>query len=172
MSDTGRAALDAATTEEHRIALIRREALALISAAPARCTRVRLEVGDCVVEMSWEQPAVAPAAPVAPAAAVTVTATPAAPVTVVAEAAPADDSHSVTSPMVGTFYRAPEPGAHPFVEVGDRVEVGDPVGIVEAMKLMNQIVSDVAGVVVAVDVADADGVEFGQTLVRVKADGS
>jgi len=155
--------------DEHRLAVLRREALTLISAAPASCTRLRIEVGDCVVEMSWERHGAAVGAAVlAPAA----FAEPVLMSSVPVASEPVDDSWAVTAPMVGTFYRAPEPGARPFVEVGDRVEAGDPVGIVEAMKLMNRIVTDVAGVVVAVDVVDADGVEFGQTLVRIKADES
>jgi acetyl-CoA carboxylase biotin carboxyl carrier protein len=157
----------APTPEGQRLAVLRQEALALIAGAPAACSRLRVAVGDCVVEMAWEQPAVLPPAgspvPTVVSESVTVTSNVAAPT-------PADETRAVTSPMVGTFYRSPEPSARPFVEVGDRVEVGDPVGIVEAMKLMNRILTDVAGVVASVEVADADGVEFGQPLVRIKPD--
>lgn len=70
----------------------------------------------------------------------------------------------IKSPMVGTFYRAPSPEAAPFVEVGQTVEVGQVVCIVEAMKLMNEIKSEVRGKVVQVAVENAEPVEFGQTL--------
>lgn len=155
-------------SEAQRLALVRQEALALITEAPAACTRLRVAVGDCVVEMAWEQPPILPA----PAGPTPVGATEPATVTSAAVTAPEspDEARTVTSPMVGTFYRAPDPNARPFVEVGDRVEVGDTVGIVEAMKLMNRILTDVSGVVVSVEAADGDGVEFGQTLVRIKPD--
>lgn len=74
----------------------------------------------------------------------------------------------VTAPLVGTFYRAPGPGERPFVDIGDRVEPGQPIGIVEAMKLMNQVPCEHAGIVVEVLVADATAVEFGQPLVRIE----
>lgn len=96
------------------------------------------------------QPAVAPT-PEAPAA--------------MAEAAPAVPAgHAVNSPMVGTFYRAPSPGAKAFVEVGQRVNVGDTLCIIEAMKMLNQIEADKAGVIQAILVENAEPVEFGQAL--------
>ncbi len=70
----------------------------------------------------------------------------------------------ITSPMVGTFYRAPSPEAPPFVEVGQIVEIGQVVCIVEAMKLMNEIKSEVRGKIVEIAVENAQPVEFGQTL--------
>ncbi len=76
--------------------------------------------------------------------------------------------HLVKSPMVGTFYRAASPGAKPFVEVGDTVAVGDPLCIIEAMKLMNEIESDQVGVVKEILVENGQPVEFGQPLVRVE----
>jgi acetyl-CoA carboxylase biotin carboxyl carrier protein len=74
---------------------------------------------------------------------------------------------AVTSPMVGTFYRCPAPGEDPFVAVGDRVSSGDTVCIIEAMKLMNEIESEVSGVVVKIAVEDGQPIEFGQTLLWV-----
>jgi acetyl-CoA carboxylase biotin carboxyl carrier protein len=73
----------------------------------------------------------------------------------------------VKSPMVGTFYRAPEPGAEPYAKVGSRVTVGQTLCIIEAMKIMNELESEVAGVVREILVEDAQPVEFGQTLFRV-----
>lgn len=81
-----------------------------------------------------------------------------------AESAPAPDLHPVTSPIVGTFYAAPSPDAEPFVRVGDRVRKGQVLCIVEAMKLMNEIESDKAGVVKAILVENGQPVEFGQPL--------
>ncbi len=72
--------------------------------------------------------------------------------------------HLVRSPMVGTFYRAPSPEAEPFVEVGQRVEVGDTLCIIEAMKVMNEIEADRAGVIKAILVENGEPVEYGQPL--------
>jgi acetyl-CoA carboxylase biotin carboxyl carrier protein len=75
--------------------------------------------------------------------------------------------HQLGAPLVGVFYRARNPGAAPFVEVGDRVEPGTQVAIVEAMKLMNEVVADRVGVITAVHVEDGDVVEFGQPLFTI-----
>jgi len=75
---------------------------------------------------------------------------------------------AVTSPMVGTFYRAPAPDADPYVEVGDMVIVGQTVCIVEAMKLMNEIESEVRGKIVQILVENAQPVEFGQPLFNIE----
>ncbi len=104
----------------------------------------------------------APAAPApAPAAAA------AAPVAVEPAAA---SGHEVTSPIVGTFYRAPSPDADPFIQVGQRVSAGDTLCIVEAMKLMNEIESDMTGTVVKILVENAQPVEYGQPLFVIKPD--
>ena len=76
--------------------------------------------------------------------------------------------HAVLSPMVGTFYRSPSPDAKPFIEVGQSVKVGDALCIVEAMKMMNRIESDKAGVVKAILVNDGEAVEFDQKLVIIE----
>jgi acetyl-CoA carboxylase biotin carboxyl carrier protein len=81
-----------------------------------------------------------------------------------APAAAAPQGHIVTSPMVGTFYRAPSPGADPFVQVGDSVKEGQTICIIEAMKLLNEIESDKAGVVKEVLVENGQAVEYGQPL--------
>jgi acetyl-CoA carboxylase biotin carboxyl carrier protein len=77
------------------------------------------------------------------------------------------EGHVVKSPMVGTFYRCASPGAKPFVEVGDQVQVGDPLCIIEAMKLMNEIEADRAGVVKAVLIENGQPVEYGQPLIII-----
>ncbi len=76
--------------------------------------------------------------------------------------------HTISSPMVGTFYRSPSPEAQPFVEVGQNVNVGDALCIVEAMKMMNKIESDKAGVVKAILINDGDAVEFDQPLIVIE----
>jgi len=95
------------------------------------------------------------AAPVAAAAA---------PVAAAPAAAAANSANAVKSPMVGTFYRRPSPDAKPFVEVGQQVNVGDTLCIIEAMKLMNEIEAERAGVVKAVLIEEGQPVEFGEPL--------
>jgi len=104
-------------------------------------------------------PVYATAAPVAAPAPATVAQAPAVP------AEP--EGHLVKSPMVGTFYRATSPGAKPFIEVGDSVQVGDTLCIIEAMKLMNEIEADKAGVVKQVLAENGQPVEYGQPLVVI-----
>ena len=99
------------------------------------------------------------AAPMAAPAALPVAAAPAAAAPVAAKA-----DHTVTAPMVGTFYTAATPGAKAFVDIGSEVNVGDTLCIIEAMKMMNQIESDKAGRVTAILVKNGDPVEFGQPL--------
>ena len=99
----------------------------------------------------------------APAAVLMTTA--AAPVVAAAAPAPVEpEGHAVKSPMVGTFYRSSAPGAKPFVEIGSTVAVGDTICIIEAMKLMNEIECDKAGVVKAVLVESGQAVEYGQPM--------
>ncbi|MBZ5656825.1 MAG: acetyl-CoA carboxylase biotin carboxyl carrier protein [Acidobacteriia bacterium] len=81
---------------------------------------------------------------------------------------PEEDLHIVRSPIVGTFYEAPSPGAPPFVKVGDPVEIGQVLCIVEAMKLMNEIECDVAGEVVKKFVANGQPIEYGQELFALR----
>ena len=95
-------------------------------------------------------------------------ASPAAPPTP-APAAPEENLHIVKSPIVGTFYEAPTPGAPPFVKVGDTVEVGQVLCIVEAMKLLNEIESDVAGEIVKKTASNGQPIEYGQELFAIRA---
>ncbi|MBU2677345.1 MAG: acetyl-CoA carboxylase biotin carboxyl carrier protein [Gammaproteobacteria bacterium] len=113
-----------------------------------------------------------PNAPVAAPAAAPVAAPVAAPAATAAPAqveAPApveveEDGYEVTSPMVGTYYAASSPGAAPYVQVGDRVNEGDTLCIIEAMKMMNQIETDVSGMIKSIRIQNGEPVEFGQTL--------
>ncbi len=96
--------------------------------------------------MPQGMPAAAPAAPVLPVV------------------APEAEGHAVKSPMVGTFYRTPSPGAKPFVEVGQSVSAGDTLCIIEAMKLLNEIEADQGGVIKAILVENGQPVEYGEPL--------
>ncbi len=100
-----------------------------------------------------------PAAPAAPAVTAPVAAAPDAPVA-------ADDSEGfeVTAPMVGTYYSSSSPGGAPFVQVGDHVNEGDTLCIIEAMKMMNQIEAEVSGNIKSIRVQNGDPVEYGQTI--------
>ncbi|MXW39746.1 MAG: acetyl-CoA carboxylase biotin carboxyl carrier protein [Synechococcus sp. SB0668_bin_15] len=116
----------------------------------------RLELRRYQSDQPAAVPAVAPVAPVAPPTPRT-------------SAPPGrSDLIEVRAPMVGTFYRAPAPEEPPFVDVGDRVQVGQTLCILEAMKLMNEIEADVAGEVVEVLVENGTPVEFDQPLLRLK----
>jgi acetyl-CoA carboxylase biotin carboxyl carrier protein len=94
--------------------------------------------------------------------------TPAAPIQKEAAPAPEEPLHMVRSPIVGTFYESPSPGSPPFVKPGDIVEVGQLLCIVEAMKLMNEIESDVAGEVVKKLIANGQPIEYGQELFAIR----
>ena len=83
-------------------------------------------------------------------------------------APPEPEGHVIKAPMVGTFYRSPSPGAKPFSEVGQTVAVGDVLCIIEAMKLMNEIESEVSGVISAILVENGQAVEFGQPLLVIR----
>lgn len=109
--------------------------------------------------MQGYAPAQAPAYASAPVAA------PAA--TPVAAAAPVVTGHAIKSPMVGTYYGAPTPSSPAFIEVGKPVKVGDVICIIEAMKMMNQIVADKAGIIESILVQDGNPVEFDQPLVTI-----
>ena len=110
---------------------------------------------------------VPPALMSAPAPVVQAAPTPAAMPPSEAVDSPALDGHIVSSPMVGTFYRAPAPGAPAFVEPGQSVQVGDVLCIVEAMKMMNQIEADKSGTVGVILIEDGDAIEFDQPLLTI-----
>ena len=107
-------------------------------------------------------PAPVAAAVAAPAAPPPVAAAPVADAAPVPE--PEDDGFLVTAPMVGTYYAASSPGSAPFVQVGDRINEGDTLCIIEAMKMMNQIEADVSGVIKSIRVQNGEPIEYGQTL--------
>ncbi|XGW50078.1 acetyl-CoA carboxylase biotin carboxyl carrier protein [Haemophilus influenzae] len=137
-------------------------------------TELEVQEEEGTVRISRAAPAVAPAA-VQYAAAPVVAPTPAAaPAQAPAAATPAPaasdelSGHLVRSPMVGTFYRSPSPEAKAFVEVGQSVKVGGALCIVEAMKMMNRIEADKAGVVKAILINDGNAVEFDEPLIVIE----
>ena len=137
-------------------------------------TELEVQEEEGTVRISRAAPAVAPATvqyAAAPVVAPTPTAAPAQAPTAATPAPAASDElsgHLVRSPMVGTFYRSPSPEAKAFVEVGQSVKVGDALCIVEAMKMMNRIEADKAGVVKAILINDGDAVEFDEPLIVIE----
>jgi acetyl-CoA carboxylase biotin carboxyl carrier protein len=131
-------------------------------------TRLRLDLGPLHVEIETSQPVVdsrpgatlppgAPAVPAAPHEGDSSTGAPT-----------ANTGIAVLAPLIGVFYRRPSPAEPPFVEPGDRVDAGQTVAIVEAMKLMNPVVADRAGVVREIHARDTEVVEFGQLLMTIE----
>lgn len=123
----------------------------IVRSATRTPRKVSMRIGLASVEVEWPEQAGGQATAIESA--------PAEPTDV-----PQDAGHRVRAPLVGTFYRSPQPGAAPFVEVGDVVEEGRQVAIIEAMKLMNPITVDRAGRVVEVLVRDGEPVEYDQPL--------
>jgi len=109
-----------------------------------------------------------PPGPAAPESAAASVPSQPAPATKEPEVVPEEPLHMVKSPIVGTFYESPSPGSPPFVKAGDVVEVGQLLCIVEAMKLMNEIESDVAGEVVKKLIANGQPIEYGQELFAIR----
>ncbi len=131
-------------------------------------SEITLEDGDKAITIKKGGVSGVVAAPVAP---VVQAAAPVAPATEAPQAKAASDAPKgtpITSPMVGAFYAAPSPGSEPYVKVGDVVKAGQVVCIVEAMKLMNEIESEVSGKVVQICVEDGQSVEYGQVLMYVE----
>ncbi len=126
--------------------------------------KVRIVKGGGAAPVVMQAPVVLPAAaPAAVAAAAPVAAAP------VPAPAPAEPSgHAVTSPMVGTFYRAASPGAKAFVEVGSQVKAGDTICIIEAMKILNEIEADQSGTVMQILCENGQAVEYGQPLLIIE----
>ncbi|WP_243705035.1 biotin/lipoyl-containing protein [Micromonospora sp. KC723] len=139
------------------LAGLRRHARQLVAEVAGPVRRVRLRSGDTVLEIEWHG-----AAAVEPAR----VPEPSAPAPRPQPMAGPTGRVEVRSPIVGTFYRAPEPGAAPFVRVGDLVRPGQVVGIVEAMKLMNEVTAERAGRVVEI-LDDGRPVEYDQPLVAL-----
>lgn len=133
---------------------------------------LRIRLNKTPVARGAVQYAAAPAAPAAPApAAASPAASSGAPAAAPAPAAAASSTVDVKSPMVGTYYGAPEPGAKAYVSVGQQVKKGQVLCIIEAMKIMNEIESEVSGKVTEILATDGHPVEYGQVLFRVDPNG-
>ena len=132
-------------------------------------TEISLEDGEQAITLRKDV-VVAPVAPVVPAPVQAAPAAQAQAPSAPAQAAsePAKKGTPITSPMVGTFYKSPSPDADAFVSVGQSIKTGDVVCIVEAMKMMNEIKSEISGKVVEICVEDGQPVEFGQVLMYVE----
>jgi acetyl-CoA carboxylase biotin carboxyl carrier protein len=128
---------------------------------------IEITEGEEKVRISRQGPAAAPMIMAAPAMQAVPMAAAGTPEMTPAPAA-APSGHQLKSPMVGTFYRAPSPGAPPFVEIGQAVSKGQTLCIIEAMKLLNEIESDVAGTVKAILVENGQPVEYGQPLFLIE----
>ena len=142
----------------------------LAAAADAEVSELVLETGDykLSIKRGGAEPAVTqPAAPSAQQPAEPKPETPAAPEPAPTETKPDKNLSEITAPIVGTFYEAPSPDAAPYVKVGDRVEAGAVLCIIEAMKLMNEIEAEVSGKVAEILVKNEEPVEYGQPLFRI-----
>ena len=133
--------------------ILRKQEAIAIAAAPAMAMPPVPQGAPAPATMAIPFPAEEPAPP---------------PVTAAGPPSKGSDLVEITSPMVGTFYRAPAPEEPPFVSVGERITSGQTVCIIEAMKLMNELEAEVAGEIVEILVENAEPVEFGQTLMLVK----
>ena len=122
-------------------------------------TELDVSFGKVSIRLRSASGTAAPA-PVAEAPAPTLT-------EVVIDTGPPNHEQQITAPMVGTFYASSTPGSPPYVKVGDHVEVGQTIGIIEAMKIMNEIAADRAGLVTAVLVENGQAVEYGSPIVRL-----
>jgi acetyl-CoA carboxylase biotin carboxyl carrier protein len=151
---------------ERTLGTLRRIATELLLDAPRAPRSLRVQAGDARVELEW--PEVAAPAP-APTAAVETTVTTVAAVAAAASAEPVGPQ--LVAGTVGVFYRAPQPGAGPFVAEGDEVVPGQQVAIIEAMKMMIPVESDRAGRIVAALVQDGQPVEYGQPLFALEPAG-
>ncbi|NHU47052.1 MULTISPECIES: acetyl-CoA carboxylase biotin carboxyl carrier protein [Rhodococcus] len=150
----------AVTVGDVRIALGRNGVDLLPASAPT--------TGATAPPVAAAAPAAAPATPPAPvAAAPVVPAAPVAPTAAPTPNAAVVDGHVVTAPSVGVFWKTPQPGQPPFVEIGSEVEAGDTLCIIEVMKLMNNVTADVAGTIVAIHQDNATQVEFGTALFTI-----
>lgn len=153
---------DEAVAPESDVAMLRalcEEARSLAGGLRGSVSRLTLRAGDHAVEIEWGG-----APGVAPGLAVGLEAGGAATDELDSDDLGGDERYVITAPLVGFFYRCPEPGAKPFVEEGEVIEAGQDVAIVEAMKIMNRVQSDRPGRVVKILAEDGHMVEFGQEL--------
>lgn len=143
------------------LAAVRSAAADLLASSPQPPSSLNVRVGDVAVELAWQPPQVTVVSEVAEGTVVPLASAPA------PAAVPAPVGPTLNAATVGTFYRAPAPGAPPFVNEGDEVSPGQQVAIIEAMKLMLPVEAERGGRIAEVLVADGEGVEYGQPLFRL-----
>jgi acetyl-CoA carboxylase biotin carboxyl carrier protein len=141
---------------------VRSNAVRLLSEVGRTPRHLRIAAGEISIEIEWDTPSAASSAAQAHADVAEVPAS--------STGGVPNGAGYVTAPTVGVFYAAPEPGAKPFVRVGDRISCGQQVGIVEAMKLMIPVEADLAGTIVEVLTANGQSVEYGERLFALAAD--
>jgi acetyl-CoA carboxylase biotin carboxyl carrier protein len=141
---------------EYSLDALCKQARVLATGLPGALTRLTVSAGQNRVEMEWQPGSAAAGAPWTGGTLTTALADD-------TDATP-ESGYAVVAPLVGTFYRSPEPDAAPFVTEGDIVEAGQKIGIVEAMKMMNAVQADRAGRVAKILAADGEMVEYGQQL--------
>ncbi|MGH3936338.1 MAG: acetyl-CoA carboxylase biotin carboxyl carrier protein [Pseudonocardiaceae bacterium] len=146
-------------TSAQELKTLCQEVIALVRSLPGPLGRIAVRTTEHTVEVEW------PIGDATPAPMITTQ--PSTPVARTLAPVPDEAVHVVRAPLVGTFYRLPQPDADPFVSIGDIVEAGQTVAIVEAMKLLNHIVAEVAGRIVEICVGDGEPVEFDQPLMRI-----
>jgi acetyl-CoA carboxylase biotin carboxyl carrier protein len=178
-ADTGEPSVGEPGAGEPTVEVLRQTALSLLASLPQRPERLRVQAADTAIDLDWRTPSPGPAVvaslnghgPSAAAGPVIAGQAPGQAVAAgAAEGAPPaeeqrSDLHFVRAPSVGTFYRAPKPGAEPFVTEGSVVSAGQQVGIVEAMKLMLPVEASRAGEVVQVLAVDGQAVEYDEQLI-------
>jgi acetyl-CoA carboxylase biotin carboxyl carrier protein len=131
-------------------------------------TRIRIRKGPQEIHTVTTSPSMGPTTPLAPSISHISPPLSGPVVDSTESAAPTENLQPIRSPIVGTFYRSPSPGAPSFVKVGDQVEIGTVLCIIEAMKLMNEIESDVAGEIVKILVENSQPVEYGEELFLIR----
>ncbi|MGW3286182.1 acetyl-CoA carboxylase biotin carboxyl carrier protein [Streptomyces sp. NPDC001002] len=151
-------------TADLTVEQLRAQTRLLAGELPGTLRRITLRAGSLSVDVEWDNAPAAPVAAVAPAAPAASAAPPAQAPAAETQQPPAGVVQ-VVAPLVGTYYQAPSPGADPFVQVGDTVEAGQQLAVIEAMKLLNSITAEVRGVVHAIHVRDGEVVEYDQPLI-------
>ncbi|MEV5727730.1 acetyl-CoA carboxylase biotin carboxyl carrier protein [Streptomyces pharetrae] len=170
-TDTAGTAADG-TAADPTVEELRTQTRLLAGELPGTLRRITLRAGSISVDVEWETAPAAQSLAQAPAAPAAVTAHAPAPASATQQSdGPPDGLVRVTAPLVGTYYQAPAPGAEPFVKVGDTVEAGQQLAVIEAMKLLNSITAEVKGTVHAIHAVDGEVVEYAQPLIDLRPAG-
>lgn len=155
----------AATDDFGELSAMVRDLIAMMDAGGIK--KLKLEYGDLKLSLK----AGGPSAPARPANVVYVPAGDAQPASLTDAVIDVPSGHTITAPMIGTFYVAPAPNEPSFVSIGDEVAEGQTIGIIEAMKIMNEIAADRAGTVIEIVANDGATVEYGSPLIRIEPAG-